>query len=211
MNRPDNSLGGGAVLNKVFVKSGKNRTLKQLAVFSFILFLTVSFLLPFFSFKGYSVLSNTTSHLGAQGSPYAWVMNTVFILLGIMTILHTGRTGSLYSRIFGLIFGLSLALTGVFQHAPLAESVQVVNQFHDLLHSIFATATGFSFTIFAAGHAFMSRGAQRIAAVALAVIAIAVPLIMFGIPSVMGITQRFMFIAAFYWLFFYYKPQVMET
>lgn len=191
------------------MKSGKNRTIKPLAIFCFILFLTVSLLLPFFSFEGYSVISNTTSHLGAQGSPYAWVMNTVFILLGIMAILHTWKTRFLYIRIFGLIFGLSLTLTGIFQHAPLVESLHV-NQFHDMLHSFFATTTGFSFTFFAASHAFISRGTQRRAAITLAVIAVAVPLIMFGIPSVMGITQRFMFIAAFYWLFFYYIPAELQ-
>jgi len=188
------------------VKSGENRTIKPLAIFCFIIFLSVSFLMPFFSFDGYSIISNTTSHLGAQGSPYAWIMNTVFMLLGIMAILHIVKARFLYTRIFGLIFGLSLVLTGVFQHAPLVESVHV-NQLHDTLHSFFATTTGFSFTLFAAGHAFMSRGAQRKAAIALTVIATAVPLIMFGIPSLMGITQRFMFIAAFYWLFFYYRGE----
>lgn len=187
------------------MESGENRAIKPLAAFCFILFLAVSFLLPFFSFDGYSIISNTTSHLGAQGSPYALVMNTVFMLLGIMAILHIWKTKLLYARVFGLIFGLSLALTGVFQHAPLVESLHV-NQFHDLLHSVFATSTGFSFTLFAAGHAFMSRGTQRRAAITLAIIALAVPLIMFSMPSVMGITQRFMFIAAFYWLFFYYIP-----
>ncbi len=193
----------------MFYEIRKNRTIKSLAIFCYILFLLVSFLLPFFSFEGYSVISNTTSHLGAQGSPYAWIMNIVFILLGVMAILHTWKTRYLYPRILGLIFGLSLAMTGVFQHAPLVESVDV-NQFQDVLHSFFATTTGFSFTFLAAGHVFMSRGVQRKVAIVLALIAMVVPLIMFGIPSVMGITQRFMFIAAFYWLFFYYMPEKLQ-
>jgi hypothetical protein len=131
------------------------------------------------------------------------------MLLGIVAILHTWKSRYIYTRIFGFIFGLSLAMTGVFQHAPLVERVDV-NLFHDLLHSFFATSTGFSFTLFAAGHAFLSRGTQRRAAIALALIAIAVPLIMFGIPSVMGIAQRLMFITAFYWLLFYYEPEGLQ-
>ncbi len=128
------------------------------------------------------------------------------MLLGVIAILHTVKTRFLCTRIFGLVFGLSLVLTGIFQHAPLVESVHV-NQLHDTLHSFFATTTGFSFTLFAAGYAFISRGAQRKVAIALAVIAIAVPLFMFGVPSFMGITQRLMFITAFYWLFFYNRVE----
>lgn len=171
---------------------------------SFALFIIVSSFLPVFSFEGYSVLSNTTSHLGAQGSPYAWIMNFVFILLGISSILITCPSRLPYNRIFGLLFGLSLILTGVFRHAPLTEGLDV-NQLHDTFHSIFATSTGFSFTLLAAGHAVMSKGAQRNAALGMAIIAIVVPLAMFSLPTMMGIIQRFMFITAFGWLYFYYK------
>jgi len=152
------------------------------------------------------MLSNTTSHLGAQGSPYAWVMNIVFMLLGVMAVLHTVQARFHYTRILGLAFGLSLLLTGVFQHASLVESNQV-NQFQDTLHSFFATTAGLSFTLFASGHAFIGKGSQRKAAILLALIAVAVPLIMFSIPSIMGIAQRLMFIAAFYWLFFYFRDE----
>ena len=52
----------------------------------YILMLLVIFILPFFSFEEYSIFKNTTSHLGAQNAPYAWVMNVVFALLGIASI-----------------------------------------------------------------------------------------------------------------------------
>ena len=66
---------------------------------AYVLFLIVSFLLPFYSFEGYSILSNTTSHLGAQGSPNAWLMNTVFIILGLVAILKTYPTGVPFTRV----------------------------------------------------------------------------------------------------------------
>lgn len=185
-----------------------NRLLTIITTTSLVLFLVVSTFLPFISFEGYSIFSNTTSHLGAQGSPFAWVMNGVFILLGIAAILKTYPSRISYTRTFGLFFGLSLIMTGIFQHASLTGSVQI-NQLHDTLHSVFATATGFSFTLLAAGHAVMSKGAQRYAALIMAVIAIVVPLAMFSFPSLMGISQRFMFISAFSWLFFYYKHPVI--
>lgn len=51
-----------------------------------VIMILVVFILPFFSAPGYTIWRNTTSHMGAQGSPHAWVMNLVFILLGISVI-----------------------------------------------------------------------------------------------------------------------------
>lgn len=54
----------------------------------YIFLILAMFLLPSFSVEGYSVLKNTTSHLGAQNAPYAWVMNVVFFMLGAACILE---------------------------------------------------------------------------------------------------------------------------
>jgi len=184
----------------------KDQQLRIIITVTYVLFLIVSFLLPFYSFEGYSILRNTTSHLGAQGSPNAWLMNTVFIILGLVAILRTYPTGVLFTRVLGFLFGLSLILTGVFRHAALTGSVQI-NHPHDSLHSIFATTTGFSFAVLAVGHAIMNKGNQRYVALFMAALAIVIPLVMFNFPSLMGIFQRLMFITAFGWLFFYLKPQ----
>ena len=77
------------------------------SIIIYFLFLIVASILPLFSYKGYSIISNTTSHLGAQGSPYAIIMNVVFILLGINAIYITFTTRIPYIMIFGSIFGLS--------------------------------------------------------------------------------------------------------
>jgi hypothetical membrane protein len=58
--------------------------------------LAVIFILPFFSVDEYSILKNTTSHLGAQGAPYAWVMNVVFTLLGTAAIVDGWKQLSNY-------------------------------------------------------------------------------------------------------------------
>ncbi len=174
----------------------------MISLFIFVLFLVVSIGLPFFSFEGYSILSNTTSHLGAQSSPYSWVMNMVFVCLGVMAVWITYQSRIRYHQIVGLIFGLSLALTGFFQHAPLIDSVSV-NQQHDLIHSIFASITGFSFTLLAAGHGFISQGSQRTAGIIMAFVATSISIGMMLFPSIMGLLQRVMFVSAFGWLFFY--------
>ncbi|WP_207706936.1 DUF998 domain-containing protein [Alkalibaculum sporogenes] len=173
-------------------------------MFIFCLFLVVSNGLALFSFAGYSILSNTTSHLGAQGSPYSWVMNIVFICLGVMAISITYHSRIRYHQILGVVFGLSLVLTGFFKHAPLVDSVSV-NQQHDLIHSIFASLTGFSFTLLTAGHGLISRGMQRTVGIIMVFVAIIISIAMMTFPSIMGMLQRVMFVSAFGWLFFYMK------
>lgn len=171
----------------------------------YMLFLAVSFGLPFMSFEGYSMLSNTTSHLAAQGSPYAWVMNAVFVCLGVMAILISCRTQVSYHQVMGSIFGVCLMMTALFPHAPLVETVSP-NVRSDEIHSLFASLTGFSFTLLAAGHGAVSRGKQRYGGFVMAVLAMVIPAGMMIFPPFMGILQRMMFMSAFGWLFFFIKP-----
>jgi len=181
------------------------KTTARLAVFSYTFFLLVSTGLAFFSFDGYSLLSNTTSHLGAQGSPHAWLMNLVFVCLGLMAFLVTFATHIRFHQVLGAFFGLSLILTAYFPHAPLVSGLPA-NLLHDHWHSVFASTTGFSFTILAAGHAFLSRGRQRVIAILLVVIATLIPLGMIVMQAYIGLFQRLMFVSAFGWLFFFMKP-----
>lgn len=131
--------------------------MKQVKVFSYMLFVLVAFILPFFSFKGYSIINHTTSHLGAQGSPYAFIMNGMFVLLGLLSFYTFFQTKVVFYQVIGGLFGISLALTGVFLHGPLVEGI-VVNTLYDTLHSVFASTTGFSFTFLVFGHEFMHTG-----------------------------------------------------
>lgn len=181
------------------------KNLKIISVCCFALFIVVAFGLPFFSFEGYSILRNTTSHLAAQGSPFGWLMNIVFFCLGVTAIITAYATKVRYHQVIGGIFGLSLALTSFFPHAPLVKGVPL-NLFQDQAHSILASITGFSFTLLAAGHGFMSRGRQRVWGFILAAIAVLVSLGMVTFPAFMGLLQRFMFVSAFAWMFFYMAP-----
>ena len=175
----------------------------------YFMFLLVSFGLPIFSFEGYSVMSNTTSHLAAQGSPFAWVMDIIFICLGAMAILINYRTGIPYHQLIGGVFGLSLIMTAFFPHAPLVGNVPI-DLLDDKIHSIFASITGFSFTLLAAGHGIMSVGKQRLWGFIMVTIATLLSLGMMILPLFMGILQRIMFVSGFGWLFFYMDPSLQN-
>ncbi len=180
---------------------------RVILILVYILFLVVSFGLPFFSFEGYSIISNTTSHLAAQSSPFAWVMDMVFICLGVTSILINHETKVGYHQVVGGIFGLSLIMTAFFPHSPLISNVPT-NVLFDQMHSIFASVTGFSFTLLAVGQAVLSKGKQRLWGLIISAISILFSIGIFLLPPFMGIIQRIMFISAFGWLFFYMSPPI---
>jgi len=109
----------------------------MLLVLVYAIFTMVIFILPLFSFDNYSIVSNITSHLGAQGSPNAWVMKVVFIVMGLTTILIVLNNPSPVIILFGVIFGGSLVLAGIFRHTALIENFES-NMLLDQLHSVFA-------------------------------------------------------------------------
>ncbi len=73
------------------------------------------------------------------------------------------------------------------------------------------SSTGFSFTILAVGHVFLSQHRQRYVALLMAVIATVIPLGMMTVPAYMGLFQRLMFISAFGWLFFFMKAPHLRS
>lgn len=167
--------------------------------------LLVMFILPFFSVDEYSILKNTTSHLGAQDAPYAWIMNVVFALLGISAIVDSWTRLSKYwlHKVVISVFGISLILTAFFQHAPIVSGVEF-NKIEDDLHSKFATITGFSFVFFAIASAFIeSTTVRRVIAVAVGIIASLFSMLIFNMPDLAGVWQRMMFIMVFAWLIYF--------
>lgn len=178
---------------------------KQLLLPAYFLLIVVMFVLPLFSFPGYSVVSNTTSHLGAQQAPGAWVMNGVFIVLGLACGIDGWRRLGNYwfHKIVLSVFALALVFTAIFRHAPVVAAGQY-NVMHDQLHSVFAIIVGFSYTLFAVSAAFVESSVARVAAaVAAAVLATFFSLLMFSLPEWAGIWQRAMFIVCFAWLIWF--------
>lgn len=173
---------------------------------AYVTLLIVIFLLPYYSAEGYSVIKNTTSQLGAQNSPKAWIMNTVFFLMGTVCILE----GCLRLRNFWFqkavlgIFGLALIMAAFFQHAPITDGP--FNHLEDQLHSIAATLVGFSFTALAFSAVFVVRFVlSRILAFSAGCISVVLSILMFSLPDYTGILQRLMFILAFAWLIYFFE------
>jgi len=165
------------------------------------------FVLPFFSAEGYSIVKHTTSQLGAQKTPNSWVMNIVFVLMGITSIWAgwAHYEGFWFQRTLLLIFGISLALVAVYSHAPITEGV-IYSEKSDELHSLFASTIGFSFTILAISTTFIKEGkSEMILPVMIGVLATILSLLMFKLENFTGIWQRLMFIITFGWMIYEFK------
>ncbi len=172
----------------------------------FSLFILISFLLPLFSFEGYSILQNTTSHLGAQKAPLNWLMNGSFIALGIVTFVYGKTKTENYpiAKIMIYFFSFSLIGVGLFTHRPLTG--EPANLTLDVFHSVFATATGFSFSFFALVLFYIFvKPFDKYLALTLALAAIIIPINMSLFPAIQGLLQRFMFIIAFSWILYAFQ------
>lgn len=164
----------------------------------------VMFLLPFYSASGYSVVKHTTSQLGAQHTPNAWIMNLTFILMGFSSILAGWDyfQGYWFHRICLLVFGISLILVAYFHHAPI-DALTPFNKHQDDLHSLFATTTGISFILLAISTAFLQTGRMHmILALSIAILACLFSILIFRFPQLAGIWQRSLFVLSFGWLLY---------
>lgn len=173
---------------------------------SIVMFLAI-FILPFYSAEGYSIMKHTTSHLGSQNSPNAWIMNTVFILLGISCILESWFHLKRYwvHKTLLTIFGTGLILVAFFQHAPIIGGIPY-SILEDTMHSIFATVVGASFTVFAFSTAYIEKtNRRRVLALGVGLVAIVLSMLMFGLVDLAGLWQRIMFIISFIWLIFFFE------
>ncbi|MBT8311026.1 MAG: DUF998 domain-containing protein [Flavobacteriaceae bacterium] len=179
----------------------------QFLPITFILMLLVIFILPFYSFPEYSIFKNTTSHLGAQLTPNAWVLNTTFVLLGVATLIDGWRFLRFFwvHKVILFVFGISLIACAFFQHAPIIKEMPIDLQ-EDLWHARFANLTGLSFTVFAIASSFLLNGwFQRTLAILIGIIAVLLSVLMFEYEELMGVWQRLIFICSFGWMMFVFN------
>jgi hypothetical protein len=71
------------------------------------------------------------------------------------------------------------------------------------IHSLFASTTGFSFTVLAISTAFIKEGkSEMILPIMIGVLATILSLLIFKVENLTGIWQRLMFITTFGWMIY---------
>lgn len=174
---------------------------KWLYVVSYTYITLVIFILPAYSYDGYSLITNTTSQLGAQASPFAWVMNSAFIVMGVSIILlFTKDLSHQRYELLLRLFALCFILVAIFQHEPGIEGV-AYNHTEAMLHSVFATIMGVAISIFAVSKAIQAKITRdRTLAILAFASASGLSFLMYASPEYAGLLQRTMFISMLGWI-----------
>jgi hypothetical membrane protein len=176
---------------------------------AYCLLLLVMFILPVYSTPGYSIIRNTLSQLGAQNTPNAWIMNFTFVTLGIGSIIAGWRyfDGFAFQRLFLILFGISLTLAAVFNHAPVNNLVQYKIQ-EDGWHSYFIFTAILTFVILTVSTTFiLEEQSARLLATAAGVSVIFLSILVSEVPNAAGVWQRILFIISFGWMIYIFKSR----
>ena len=174
----------------------------NLFFFAVLLLTAVMFVLPCFSYDSYSLLRHTTSQLGAQKTPNAWIMNITFMIIGLSCVIEAWvklKTLVLH-RFVSTLFGISFIFTGFFRHAPIEKGIGY-SVLLDRLHSVFASLNGFCFIVLAVSAAFLEqKRLHKFTDILVALSSLLFSLLMFGVSDYAGLWQRIMFLVSFVWL-----------
>lgn len=183
---------------------------RNLILPAYFLLLMVMFILPYFSASGYSIISNTTSQLGAQLTPNAWIMNATFCLLGITCIIESVNRLQKYcfQKTLLIIFGVALIFTAFFRHAPLNNNI-FYSVYEDEVHSIFSSIVGFSFTFLSFSAIFIEDMKKRkFIALLMGMTSFALSILIFNVNDYAGIWQRLILITSIAWIMYFLREKI---
>jgi len=163
---------------------------------------------PLYTVTEYSVVTNLISELGAQHTQNNFIMIIASLLLG-WGIVFDGVRSFRVALIPFILFGVSMAVVGMFGHKPLDASLHYNSTYHTI-HGIIASIAGTVITIGFIWQGFRAKGRQKIVCFYMALVAIVFPILMLNIPNFQGVIQRVMYLQILGWLWIKY-PKSLET
>lgn len=170
------------------------------------IFLSFIIVAHIFSSTDYSFVKNTISDLGAQGYNKKLIMQTGFLLFGITLSSGILLNGMSLNNALILIYGLCVALTGIFCTKPFLHlETTHYSQLHSNLHSAFAQIAGIAFSIGILLQWYLEK-IPDIKWKHLLFFALIISCsLAFGlIKNYQGVVQRILYLISFWWLARYY-------
>jgi len=164
----------------------------------------------------YNWQARTISDLASQQYAYSWIMSLG--LLGFGLILFLGSIFKIikdkknwYREVPILLCTISIFITGLFDTKPLTSLANFHNS-EDTIHAVFATIAGFSLAFamivafFPLGRLSKKQTTNNFIILSL----LTFVSIIYGLadefsPSLVGITQRLLWLVGIYWIMFYYN------
>ena len=161
---------------------------------------------PLYTVSDYSSISNLISELGAQQTKNNFIMIAAFLILG-GTIAFDGLKSFQISLLPFILFGLAMAVVGVFPHKPLDASLAYNATYHNV-HGILASVAGTMITVGFIWQGFRTKKKQKLICFYMALVAVVFPVLMLSYPNYQGIIQRAMYLQILGWLWIKY-PEAM--
>ncbi|MEY3445205.1 MAG: hypothetical protein RLZZ519_3486 [Bacteroidota bacterium] len=159
-----------------------------------------------FSTDGYDWTQNTISELGAQGYRRKLILQVGFLAFGITLTLGILINGLSWRATPILIYGLCVALTGVFCTKPFIE-IASYSGAESTIHSALAQVAGFAFSMGILTQLFFTPETNlKWIHLAFFVLVIGLSATFGLLDHSQGIVQRLLYAASFVWLIGYYKP-----
>jgi hypothetical membrane protein len=176
------------------------------AIISVSLFAVLILVAHIFSTDQYDWMKNTISDLGAQGYGGKLIMQIGFLSFGLILSVGLLLNGLSWRTTPILIYGLCVALTGIFCTKPFFD-VDSYSTTQSTLHSTFAQIAGVAFSIgMLAQLVFASDKQAKIIHLAFFVLVIALSVAFGVLKNNQGIAQRLLYLVSFIWLIKYFKP-----
>lgn len=175
------------------------------AVILFIVFvITAHFLAP----GKYDFAKNTIGDLGSQGYDYKAVMQTGFILFGLVLIMGISLNEINLRTTPLLVYSFCILLTGVFCAKPsLTATPFSSSEMQSILHPLFTQAAGIAFCIGILVQVFYTAGKKKkLVHVLFFILAVCLTVAFFLRPDNPGIIQRVLYAVNLFWLALFYEP-----
>jgi hypothetical membrane protein len=168
----------------------------------FVVFILVAHI---FSADNYDWTKNTISDLGAQGYDRKLIMQIGFLAFGLTWTIGLLLNGLTWRTTPTLIYGLCVALTGVFCTKPFTD-IATYSTSQSTLHSTFAQIAGVAFSIGILTQIFFtSNNSLKFMHVVFFILVIGLSVTFGLLKNYQGIAQRLLYLVSFIWLIKYYK------
>ncbi len=169
----------------------------------FVLFIMMA---QIFSKDNYDWTKNTISDLGSQGYDRKLIMQIGFLAFGLTLAIGILLNGLSWRTAPILVYGLCVALTGIFCTKPFVD-LKTYSTMQSALHSTFAQIAGVTFSIgILTQILFTSDNNLKYIHLAFFLLVIGISATFGLLKNYQGITQRLLYLTSFIWLIKYYKP-----
>lgn len=171
------------------------------------LMLPAMFVLPYLTVPDQSVISDTLSDLGAQSTPFSWIINSVFAALAFGSVISGWKwfEGFGFHRIILTLFGISLTFASIFNQAPVSPDIPFSIS-EDGWHSYLMNTTWLTFIILTFSTALiLEKPADRMVTVITALSSLLWFLLVSETEKTAGIWQRLQFITGFGWMLYMFS------